>query len=126
MHIHNIFINPETFVRRGRFYVIDFSNSFLLDKLEKTAGPNYQRSSFLGEMDKKITSIFFEYWDFFTLYVSLKLLLKDDLHSIVYLDNLIQNYIKPDVLDRFLKEYENYNDTNILTFYLDKPTFVSR
>lgn len=125
LHVHNIFVNPDTFIRRGRFYVIDFSNSFLLDKLEKTPAPNYQRSSFLGEMDRKITSIFFEYWDFFTLYISLKLLFKGDLHTIVYLDNLIQNYIKPDVLDRFLKEYENYNDTNILTFYLDKPKFVN-
>lgn len=124
LHVHNIFVNPDTFVRRGRFYVIDFSNSYLFDKADRST-PQYQRSSFLGEMDHKITSIFFEYWDFFTLYISLKLLLKNNLQNVVYLDNLIQNYIKPDVLDRFLTEYEKYNDTNILTFYLDKPKFVT-
>jgi hypothetical protein len=124
LHVHNIFVNPDTFIRRGRFYVIDFSNSFLLDRIDKS-GPKYQRTSFLGEMDHKITSIFFEYWDFFTLYVSLKLLFRGNLSIIVYLDILIRNYIKEDVLQRFLQEYEKYNDTNILTFYFDKPTFVS-
>lgn len=124
LHIHNIFVNPEMFIRKGKFYVMDFSNSFILDKtISKT--PDYNRSSFIGESDKKISSIFFEYWDFFTLFVSLKIYFKDSIDIIVYLETLIENYIKKDVLLRFIKEYQNHRIDNILTFYLDDPCIIT-
>jgi hypothetical protein len=116
LHIHNIFFNKETL----KYYVIDFSNSFLIDKTEIT-NPKYQRTSYLGEMDMKIRSVFFEYWDFFTLYVSLKKVIKNHKD---YLETLVRYYIKQDVLLRFEKEYEKYNDTNILVYHLDNPTIV--
>jgi hypothetical protein len=123
LHVHNVFINPDLFIRKGHFYVIDYSNSFLLDKSSKL--PKYQRSSFIGEMDKKITSIFFEYWDFFTLYTSLKLLLKSNLDNISYLDGLIENYVNKEVLARFIEEYNSYNDSNIVLYHLNNnPSFV--
>lgn len=129
LHVHNIFVNPKKFPSSERFYVIDFSNSFLLDE-ESVVGtnvPNYQRSSYFGEMDKKITSIFFEYWDMFTLYVSLKLVLKDDLHQIHYLETVMRNYIKcEDILQRFTEEFLMYNNTNILEFHIHNPNFVTK
>jgi hypothetical protein len=122
LHVHNIFIDPQ----RYTFYVIDFSNSFLLDDTHQKT-PNYQRSSFIGEMDNKITSMLFEYWDIFTLYVSVKLLLKDNLQGINYLETIITNYIKqPDILKRFTDEYLKFNETNILEFHIHIPSFVNR
>lgn len=123
LHVHNVFINPNTFIRKGHFYVIDYSNSFLLDKSSQS--PTYQRSSFIGELDKKITSIFFQYWDFFTLYTSLKLLLKSNLANIAYLDSLIENYVNKEILNRFMQEYQSYNDSNIVTYHLNNnPSIV--
>lgn len=123
LHVHNVFINPNLFIRKGHFYVIDYSNSFLLDKSSNS--PKYQRSSFIGEMDKKITSIFFEYWDFFTLYTSLKLLLERNLTDIAYLDDLIKNYVNKDILTRFIQEYKSYNNSNIVSYHLNNnPSFV--
>jgi hypothetical protein len=116
LHIYNIFVNKDTL----KFCVIDFSNSFLIDKITTpTLTPKYQRTSYLGEMDIKITSIFFEYWDFFTLYISLKNIITDS-----YLENLIRYYVKQDVLQRFQDEYEKYKKTNILVYHLDAPTIV--
>lgn len=123
LHIHNIFINPYTFMKRERFYIIDYSNSFLRDENKKSE-PKHQRSSFLGESDRKIASIFFEYWDFFTVYISLKLLLKNNIKNISYLDNLIQSYIKPHILSKFIEEYDKHNDSNIVTYHLNTPTFI--
>lgn len=125
LHVHNIFINPDSFIRKGHFYVIDYSNSFLLDKSSNCNSPKYQRSSFIGEMDKKITSIFFQYWDFFTLYTSLKLLLKSNLAETSYLDDLIKNYVNKDILTRFIQEYKSYNNSNIVSYHLNNnPSFV--
>lgn len=122
LHIHNIFINKDKFISKGEFYVIDYSNSFLMDKSITTKLPQYQRSSYLQETDLKIQSIFFEYWDFFTLYISLLPHLKDKDR---YLNDLIKTYIKEDVLNRFLSEYEKYKETNILVYHLDNPTFIN-
>lgn len=106
LHIHNILVDTKKFP--GLFYVIDLGNSFLhVSKLE----PSYKRSSFLGEMYNKNESVLFEYWDFFTLYISLKPLL--DSHYFFYFENLIKYYIKTDVLDNFNKEYEKHTK-NIL------------
>jgi len=124
LHIHNIFVNPKMFIRRGKFYIIDFGNSFILDKKINTF-PNYNRSSFIGESDKKISSIFFEFWDFFTLFVSLKIYFKNNLDTVVYLETLITNYIPIDILLRFSKEYQDYCFDNILTFYLDEPCIIN-
>ena len=97
--------------------------TILLDKSSKS--PMYQRSSFIGEIDKKITSIFFEYWYFFTLYISLKLLLKSNLDNVAYLDGLIKTYVNNQILDRFIHEYKSYNDSNIVTYHLNNnPTFI--
>lgn len=107
LHIHNIVVDVKKFP--GLFYVIDLGNSFLhLSKFQ----PSYKRSSFLGEMHSKNDSILFEYWDFFTLYISLKPIL--DSHYFFYFENLIRSYIKEDVLNHFSKEYEKYIKQNLI------------
>ena len=45
--------------------------------------------------------------------------------STIHLNDLIKTYIKEDILNRFLSEYEKYKETNILVYHLDNPTFVN-
>jgi hypothetical protein len=104
LHLHNIFIDPDKFLSKGRFYIIDFSNSYIFKTNRKgvTSCPQYNRTSFMGEYDKKISNEFYIYWDFFTLYISLKMFLKNDFENLVYLENLIQNYMSDDIIKRFI------------------------
>lgn len=104
LHLHNIYIDPDKFLSKGRFYIIDFSNAYIFKTNRRgvTSCPRYSRTSFIGEYDKKISQEFYIYWDFFTLYVSLKMFLKNDLENLVYLENLIQNYIPEDIIKRFI------------------------
>ena len=104
LHLHNIFIDPDKFLSKGRFYIIDFSNSYIFETNRKgvTSCPRYSRTSFIGEYDKKTSNEFYIYWDFFTLYISLKMFLKNDFENLVYLENLIQNYMSEDIIKRFI------------------------
>jgi len=104
LHLHNIFVNPDEFLSKGRFYVIDFSNSYLFKTNRKrvTSRPLYDRTSFIGEYNKKTNDEFFIYWDFFTLYVSLKMFLKNDFEHLVYLENLVQNYMTEETIRKFI------------------------
>lgn len=104
LHLHNIFVNPDEFLSKGKIYIIDFSNSYLFKTNRKgvTSYPRYNRTSFMGEYDKKINNEFFIYWDFFTLYISLKMFFKADLEHLVYLENLIQNYMSETMIEKFL------------------------
>lgn len=104
LHLHNIFVNPETFLGKGEIYVIDFSNSYLFEtnRYGVTSFPKYNRTSFMGEYDKKTNNEIFIYWDFFTLYVSLKMFLKADLENLVYLENLLQNYMSEEIVEKFI------------------------
>lgn len=104
LHLHNIFVNPETFLSKGDLYVIDFSNSYLFETNRRgvTSCPKYNRTSFIGEYEKKIKDEFFIYWDFFTLYVALKMFFKADLENLVYLEHLIQNYMSEANVEKFL------------------------
>ena len=89
---------------KGRFYIIDFSNSYIFKTNRRgvTSCPKYNRTSFIGEYDKKASYEFFIYWDFFTLYVSLKMFLKNDFENLVYLERLIQNYMSEEIVKRFI------------------------
>lgn len=87
LHLHNIFLNPKTFVQKGKFYVIDFSNSYIIQK-------KYTK-------DK----LFVYNWDFFSLYISLKNFFKNDIKNLIYLENLILNYINPSDLRSLLNKY---------------------
>ena len=105
LHLHNIFVNPETFLSKGKFYVIDYSNSYLFKTNRKyvTSCPEYDRVSFVGEYQGRgEDDDFYIYWDFFTLYVSLKMFLKNDGENLVYLENLVQNYMSQNIIKKFI------------------------
>ena len=104
LNVHNIYINTNTF----KFYIIDLSNSYILDyniKLDSTNAEN------------KITKIFFEYWDIFTLYISLQVTFKNDDKTLEFLNGIIESYIKHDTLQNLMREYSEYGNTNILAFH---------
>jgi hypothetical protein len=96
LHLHNIFLNPKTFLRKGNFYVIDFSNSYIIQK-------KYYK-------DK----LFVENWDFFSLYISLKNFFKNNIKNLIYLENLILNYINIYDLKSLLNKYTESSKSLIL------------
>ena len=106
LHIHNIFVNPDTFLNKGRFYAIDFSNSYIYK--QNVNCQEYKRISFIGEYDNK-DALFLTYWDYFTLYISLKMYFKNNTQTLMYLENLILTYINPEMLYHFVKLYEKNN-----------------
>ena len=85
LHLHNIFIDPQN----KKFSVIDLTNAFILES-----------------SSDKIIMEFFEYWDFFSLYKSLKnqLFIKNS-----ELENTILNYINFNVFKKFTKFQQIYN-----------------
>ena len=97
LHIDNIFIDKNSY-----FYIIDLTNSYLIkSSLNK---PKYKRRSFIDNLDDLDNKRYIEYIDFFTLYISLKSFLTS-IKYIRYLDNLINNYIKQDILYKMLDLY---------------------
>ena len=99
LHIDNIFID-----KCGSFYIIDFTNSYLIKSSFNK--PKYKRRSFIDSIDSidNIEKIHVRYIDFFTLYISLKSFLTS-IKYIRYIDNLINNYIKEDILYEMLDLY---------------------
>ena len=99
LHIDNIFID-----KCGSFYIIDFTNSYLIKSSFNK--PKYKRRSFINSIDSidNIEKIHVKYIDFFTLYISLKSFLTS-IKYIRYIDNLINNYIKEDILYEMLDLY---------------------
>ena len=94
LHIDNIFIDNN-----NNYYIIDFTNSYY--HFIK-GGPNYKRRSFINF---QYNDHHINYLDFFTLYISLKLFFKDKIKYIYYLENLIRNYIKNEILIQMLQLY---------------------
>lgn len=94
LHIDNIFIDSD-----NNYYIIDFTNSYY--HFIK-GGPNYKRRSFI---DFQYNDRHIKYLDFFTLYISLKLFFKNKIKYIYYLENLIRNYIKNEILTHMLYLY---------------------
>lgn len=115
LHIHNIFIDPNTFKNNITFYIIDLSNSYKFKNLQnypyvEDTNPlgihNTWRSSFVGEKYiKSNTDINLLYWDLFTIYISLKIYLKNDISTLVYLEHIIKNYIKDTILDSLIQNF---------------------
>lgn len=99
LHIDNIFID-----KCGSFYIIDFTNSYLIKSSFNK--PKYKRRSFINSIDSidNIKKIHVKYIDSFTLYISLKSFLTS-IKYIRYIDNLINNYIKEDILYEMLDLY---------------------
>lgn len=105
LHIDNIFLNPKTFDKRAHFFVIDYANSYVL-KRHSTPSPNYKRTSFIGEFESKTRDMNFLYWDFLTLYISLKCYFREFPQYLLLLESLITTYIKKDKLQELLRYNE--------------------
>lgn len=88
LHINNIFVQQKPFLK---FVVVDFANSFVLSNKPKI--PMYKRTSFLKEYDSDLKLKFIQYWDFITLYLSLKKFFINNIKALVALDNNIKTYI---------------------------------
>lgn len=105
LHIDNIFLNPQVFNKRAHFFVIDYANSYVL---KRHSTPNYKRTSFIGEFERKTQDTNFLYWDFLTMYVSLKDYFREFPQHLLLLENLICTYISKDNLRDLLKYRENW------------------
>lgn len=84
LNIGNIFINPLNIT----FYVIDFTHSKI--------------NSIIDSNNK----LFMYNWDLFSLYISLKKYLKQDMHLLMYLENLITTYIHKTDLQTLLDNFK--------------------
>lgn len=100
LHIDNIFLNPKTFDKKAHFFVIDYANSYIL---KRHTSPIYKRTSFIGEFERKTQDSNFVYWDFLTVYVSLKCYFREFPQHLLLLENLITTYINKDKLQELLK-----------------------
>lgn len=98
LHVDNVFVDPKTFTMDMQFYVIDYANSYILGKRYK---PNYKRSSYIGDYDKRNNE--FMHWDFITMYISLKYMYKDNPEDLMYLDNLACTFINRKLLEKYIQ-----------------------
>jgi hypothetical protein len=90
LNIHNIFINPIIFYSRCKFYILDFSNSIVIKKNQIIKPQIDEANSFL--------MMYIKYYDYFMLYNSLKKYFSSDPPMLQYLNDVIDRYIKKDVL----------------------------
>ena len=106
LHIDNIFIK-ELEKTKFDFKVIDYANSYILNSKSST---NFYRSSFLGEYDDK--EDFLKYWDFFTVYVSLKNYFKNNPTLLFKLHTIVECYIPSSIFKNMLKHtiYKKINE----------------
>ncbi len=104
LHIDNVYVNPKSFDNTPHFFVIDYANSYVLKYRHST--PQYKRTSFMGEYDTKLQDPNFVFWDFLTMYSSLKLHFKGDHKNLRVLENVICTFVKEDKLISLLKTYQ--------------------
>lgn len=103
LHIDNIFIKKTN--NLYDFRVIDYVNSYILnEKYKKYNNNSFKRTSFLGEYELKENKNFLRYWDFFTMYISLKMLFKNKVYNLFNLQNITESYIPNDIFDNMLKK----------------------
>jgi len=99
LHIDNLYINRYTY----KFYIIDYSNAYIKTN-NNSLQPNYKRTSFIGEYDTKKD---FDYWDFFTLYLSLKYFFINNKYTTHYILTL-EKLFKENVDDNTYNNYIQY------------------
>jgi hypothetical protein len=112
LHGYNILVDPSVFYKKGRFFLIDFMNSYDLKSTWFT--PVYSRTSFLGEGEGK-TNIkdHMMHWDIFTLYVSLKQQLCNDTCNLLCLEDVVRLHVPDTVLKDMLDKYIVYNSMSV-------------
>jgi len=109
LHIDNIFVEKHP---KLKFAVIDFSNSFLLCSSKMTS-PSYKRTSFMKEYESDVKWKYIVYWDFITIYISIKLFMIKDITALTALEIAIQTYVPKPILSEcinfWLKEKNRQN-----------------
>jgi hypothetical protein len=91
LHIDNLFLKNTK--EHNSFFTIDFTNSYNKSKRKSCPEPRYKRTSFIGEYENKVE---FDYWDFFTLYISLKYFFINNKYNskyILVLDKLLHENV---------------------------------
>jgi hypothetical protein len=99
LHIDNIFIKQNMNDKiKYDFKVIDYVNSYI-----KNERLSFYRTSFIGEYDVK-NNEFLNYWDFFTIYISLNRFYKNKANILYNLHNIVESYIPINIFNNMLKE----------------------
>lgn len=100
-NVFNILVNRKSKGQELHFFVIDFSNSYIIND-----NPEYTRSLDLKSIKDTDNIV---YWDIFSLYMSLKSLptFKKSTQKLMYLERLITTYIQPNRLIELMRHY-NY------------------
>lgn len=109
LNIDNVFIYPhQSKLKNYQFYVIDYTNSYIcVSDNDIWHTPKYKRISYLGNncISRDLTKLI--NWDFITLYISLKILFKDNIENMRILDKIISNYINIEDIHKLLKKVIN-------------------
>lgn len=104
LHIDNIFVKKsENINNKYEFKIIDLVNSYILNKNGYKKN-TYKKTSFLGEYEKKENKHFLNYWDFFSVYISLKIFLKNKSNYLYILQDIVESYIPRKNFNLMLKE----------------------
>lgn len=98
LQIDNVYINEKNFTK---IYVIDYTNSYNLNENEN----EFIRSSYLKEFDSKNNEQFLCFWDFFTIYISIKNYFYNNKNLLYLLDKNIKNYISFTILYNMISKY---------------------
>jgi len=103
LHIDNIYIKKieNNCKITYEFKVIDYVNSYISNIKRKET---YTRTSFLGEYLIKEDDNFLKYWDFFTVYISLKTFFKNKVSCLYQLQKTVEEYIPNNTFNIMLKE----------------------
>ncbi len=99
LQIDNIYLDIKDYTK---FYLIDYTNSFILNN---SKSPNFKRSSFISEYETKNNDKYFSYWDFFTIYVSLKNYFYCNKDILLILEKNIDSYINFHILSKMITKY---------------------
>jgi hypothetical protein len=102
LHIDNLFL--KNIKEDYFFFTIDFTNSYNKSKRKSCPEPKYKRTSFIGEYENKVE---FDYWDFFTLYISLKYFFINHKYSSKY-NLLLDKLLHENVDEKIHSTYINY------------------
>lgn len=116
LHIDNIFIKKIN-DKNYDFKVIDYANSYIKTNTKSTTSTTStsstestnndiisNKTSFLGEYKKKEKDEYIIYWDFFTIYVSLKNFYKNKVDKLYKLQNIAEEYIPKDIFNNLIND----------------------
>ena len=112
LHIDNMMITKNE--GKFEFRLIDYINSYLF--YLEIQEVNHDRTSFLGEYRKK--NVYINYWDMFTMYISLKILFKkNNNHMYLFiLEQVVISFIPQKIFKELLlwdKLKVNYNKIDL-------------